>query len=286
MSNRKVKVWLVLLILVVSSMLVYRWLTAGSNEAELLDATTQAKSELIDTASLEEKTKPITDNSALPQFSETEIETILSVLQPHTYHQDPYVEAKIIFELKSHCKYKTPIEHKCDEVMNRFNKLQGLLTNFQDLQKIPTSTDLGQTIKVGAHYDPQQPEVFRHQARNLLKMVIKSKNAYVLGFEAFTFQFIGVDYGEILPFTQWLNSQDQEYNRVVLVYSLLKMASLYETFESNGSNVFFEQVLCSFNRSVCGSDFEDTFQKLVLPGMQKDVDLIITHLEQFADSGD
>ncbi|MFK8011989.1 MAG: hypothetical protein AB8B80_08120, partial [Marinicellaceae bacterium] len=280
MNKRKFQMWFMLLVLTIIAVLVYRMLTVETRNAETLAALSKSNIKSLESADVEAENEVVENKSTLPQFTVKEIETILDVLQPHLFHDDPYIEAKLLFEMRPHCRYKkSTIKHQCEAVLTRYNELNALINGFQNLKEIPSNTELGQALKAGMAYDPTQPDIFRHDARHVLKLLIHSENPYVLGFEGGIYQFYGMDYGEILPFSKWLNSQDQEYNRLVLMFSLLKIASGYESTEYGVSNGFMNQMLCSSNRAVCGPDFEATYKKLILPGMQKDVDLMISHLE-------
>lgn len=269
--------WFGLWVVAIIGVLAYRMFTVETKNKESLNAISQINNthELLSDDSEQE----LAQNSALPQYSANEMNTILDGLQPHMFHDDPYIEAKLLFELKSHCRYSSKIKHKCEEVLPRFNVLNKMVTGYQDLKHIPSSSQLGKALQNRMSFDPNQPDVSRNKTRQLLKLLINSKNPYVFAFEGPIFMYEGVDYGEILPFSEWLKSQDQEYNRVVLMYALLKMAHQHHTAESSG---LLNEMLCNTNQFVCGLKFEDTFQKLVLPGMLKDVDLLISHLEEFA----
>ncbi len=273
--------WFVLLMILLAAVLAYRVLTVEPRNRVTLKALSESKNQAQtkEIVVKEAQEESVSDES-LPQYTMSEVDTILAVLQPHLFHPDPYLETSMMFELKPHCGFKrSKIKHQCDEVMSRFNQLKGLLHGFQDLKAIPSNSELGKAFKNRRAYDPKQPDLFRHQEKQILKLLLNSENTYLLTFKGVIYQYYGVDYGEILPFSRWLNSQDQEYNRMVLMYGLLKMANRYQVDDSDRLVV---EMICHSHKPTCGLGFDEAYEKIVMPGMRKDVDIMVSHLDDFA----
>ncbi len=282
MNDGKFKVWFGILVIVIVIILLYRVLTVETKNAETLKAITATKQategELLMSENKDHQNAQ--EEPSEPQLSEKELSTVLQQLQPHQFHEDPYIEAKLLFELKSACKRNK--RQLCEGVLSRYQTLEPLIKNYADVKKVPAMTELGQMLKHGMASRSEQPEVFRHKARKLLKLVLNSDNAYVISYESLYFLFSGDAHGEIIPISQWLRSQDSEYNRMVLMYSLLKIAHGFEPAVIDGESDFVVSMICNWRDSVCGLSFDDYFQKELMPGMQKDVDLLVTHLRAFA----
>jgi hypothetical protein len=280
MNNQKFKWWFMSLVIGIAAVLVYRLVTVESRIPEHLQGVPNP--ELTVSMAENGQLGEIEHHAELSQFTPSEMDSILEILQPPMFHEDAYVEAKILFELKSSCKYRQQTKLPCDEVTMRFNKLEKFIQVYQDLQHIPSSTELGEALKQGWGYDAEHPEIYRQNTQNLLKKIIQSNNPHVLSLYSMNFIYGGIDKGEILPFTEWLGSQDQDYNGLVLMYALLKMANQFVSSDNNGSNGFISFTFCTVDTSLCDSGFEEGYNLLVMPGMQKDVDLMITHLKTFA----
>lgn len=285
MNNKTFEKWFVMLVLVIFVVLVYRVMTVEIKNRETLQAISKAKDEANDLGQGQWLTTNNSDDAELPYFSKNEMQTILERLQPHQYHEDAYIEARVFFELNRNCKYSNKVKPECDEIVSRFNKIEDLIDPYQDVQHIPASTELGKALKKGMRYGAQQPELYQQSARHLLKTVIQSKQPHVLSMVSTNFVYRGIQYGEILPFTEWLGSQDQDYNGVVLMYALLKMANQFELTNEDDPNGLTSFMFCTVDKNLCGSGFEASYNLLVMPGMKKDVDLMILHLEQFAWDG-
>ncbi|MEZ5471799.1 MAG: hypothetical protein R3E90_08460 [Marinicella sp.] len=270
------------LVLGIVAALLYRLLMIESRIPENLRGTSPSKTESISPRDDMGQSEVVDNQIIIPQFTPSELDSILQLLQPHKFHEDAYVEIKMLFGLKSSCKYRKTTKLPCDEINSRFIKLEKFIKAYQDLQHIPTSTELGEALKQGWSYDPQQPALYRKNIQNLLRKLIESNNPLVLSHYSTNFIYDGVDKGEILPFTEWLNSQDQDYNGLVLMYALLKMAAQLESNNQEDSNALASFMFCTIDESLCELGFAEGYKLLVMPGMQKDVDLMVTHLQTFA----
>jgi hypothetical protein len=272
MNKRKHQlVWVVMILLMVVLLLLnYQKEQANDSDDEASDTSAQAKDEQ-------------TADVKYSLLGSSEVETLTELLQPHQFHEDPFIEAKLIMEYKTYCRFKSrksKVPH-CDELMSRFETMETILTDYQKVNSIPASTELGKMMKHRIIYDPQQPGVYRHFNRELLKQLINSQNPHLLGLQAFMFNFTGTQYGEILPLSEWLGSLDQEYNSQVLMFAMLNIAYGNRGKTVGADTGFTEELLCFANNANCGLSFEEAWQKALLPGMKKDVALMIRHLEEF-----
>lgn len=238
----------------------------------------------------------VMDDSLLPE----ETKAWIDELQPHQYHPDPFIEAKTVTGLYVMCTDEVnnilSIEKQlaertqvslvndyikyCTEAKRRYPKLLSLFDTQNQLREIPSTSDLGQLIKQGyTNDDPNYPQIYRMSATKKIHAVIKSQNAALLVEQSWV-AFQQFQYGEILPVSTWLNSQDMGYNNKVSWYALIKMSCRYQqgvSCEPFGASTL---IMCADDTSDCGLDFETIYQREVMPGMQKDVGILISHFDQ------
>jgi len=92
------------------------------------------------------------------------------------------------------------------------------------------------------------------------------------------FFFLG--HGEVLPVSSWLGSLETDYNNSVYRYALSKMACRYQPTEICEAFGVVSLMFCFEDQALCGLDFETIYATSVMPGMQQDVELLISYLEQ------
>ena len=307
MNSRAFNKMFLLLVVFVVLVLVYLFIITEPRNAESLQALNKqidaAQKAELPTSNAVEATPAIIDE--LNQDSKTdEVSALLDELQPHQYHPDPFIEARTVAVLYSLCSSelnsKQWIEQQlaennhvtavneyakhCAEAQLRYPQLLSLSDSFSQLEQIPSTSNLGQLIKQGrVNYDQNYPQMYRIAAAKKLKAVLKSQNAALLAEESMS-AFMYFQYGEIIPVSTWLSSQDIVYNSMVTKYALSKMACRYQQGAICDPLGLVSWVYCIAEPAVCGLDFETIYQMHVMPGMQKDVDILISRLEQFAES--
>ncbi len=280
------------------------------NTAENLEVQQSENSQLPDT--LQTETKQIIQNNLSldesPQVvaSDFEIEQLLNELEPHIYHEDPYIEAHSLINNLFMCTSEfTALEEEGDDFKRLTDKIDATSlanmkadcktanTRYPTLLKqsdnnnllsfIEPTTHEGRIIKESTKImDLSQPQQFRDINLQRLKALLQTKIGALIA-EAAMMNTLNFYNGEILPISQWLNSQDTDYNQQVSMFALVKMSCRYENgtaCQAVGYNMMFQ---CLIDETACGLDFNTYYQQSIMPGMQKDVERLIIKFEAISE---
>lgn len=233
----------------------------------------------------------------------SQIQQLLEELKPHKYSDDPYIEAYTLSQEVGFCKEQTSNQHQffedrfetllaglyervkesCEAKIKRYPNLISLSSNYKTLQKISPTTAAGRSIKVMVPPKHAQPQQYRDLVNNRIKHVLQS-NIGVLIAEAGMLSFVYFQKGETLPISQWLNSQDTEYNRQITQLALSKLSCRYQSGMACQATSSHMLLLCINEQTACGLDFHSYYEQNILPGMQKDVDILVEKFEAMAES--
>ena len=219
-------------------------------------------------------------------------------LAPHQYHQDAFLEASTVAGMYSTCLSEFGEENQlqlrmeennqmaavkghikfCAEGQSRYPKLFTIADDYMLLKQIPASTALGELWQQDfINYDPLNPKHYQFTETKKLTAVINSQNAMLLT-EMSWLSFNLFHYGEVLPVSKWLSSHDSEYNLMVMRHALSKMACSYQPNSVCNSFGALSSMYCYEDQALCGLDFDTIYNSSVMPGMQKDVELLISNL--------
>ena len=221
-----------------------------------------------------------------------------SELQPHKYHADPYIEARSIVSEKAFCFVIDNSDDAKSHVKDSFISSKRL-TEFNDMVK-HCQTELRTypilfreleniywSMKPDSHIGQLLQEMLtnsytinsqRDISYQSLIAVLKSKNGPLIADQA-SLIFGYLSEGEFMPFSTWLNSQNPQYLEQVFQLSLSKLACRYQggiACEPYGMTML---TACGYDKTACGLDFQSYYKQTILPGMQKDVDLLIEKFE-------
>jgi|GEM_PF-1705140 len=227
-----------------------------------------------------------------------QVELILEELKPHKFSEDPFIEAYTLgYEayfcseqaVKDQHNPELPMEPQlidlfeqarkdCDVTRARYPHLVSLKDSYNIIKNIPPTTAAGRAIKTQVPDSASGQQYYRDQLNNRLKHALQSKIGPIIA-ETGLASYFYFQNGETMPVSQWLNSQDIEYNRQVMKLALGKLACRYQdgmACQPTSSQMF---MLCINDKTACGLDFNTFYQQTVMPGMQKDVEILI---EKFA----
>lgn len=233
----------------------------------------------------------------------TQIELILEELKPHEYSEDPFIEAytlnrEIYFcseQAVSDQRHNNPITESelialfeqarkdCAGTRARYPHLVSLTDSYMVIKKITPTTAAGRAIKEMMPESTSGQQQYKDQLNNRLKHVLQSKIGPIIA-ETGLASFFYLQNGETIPISHWLNSQDIEYNRQVMQLALSKLACRYQAgmaCQPTSAQMFLR---CINNKKACGLDFNTYYQQTVMPGMQKDVDILVEKFEAMAES--
>jgi len=236
-------------------------------------------------------------------LSEDIITQLKEELKPHKYHSDPYLEAHSIMSENATCfalndsnEGETHIR-KNYIANNKLAEFETTLKNCQSvLQSYPTLADNMESIYWSLPPNSQLGHKLQNMFQQQLKgasnkvtnsqtliAVLKSKNGPLIA-EQSSMGFMYFSDGEFMPFSIWLQSQNFQSIEQVFQLSLAKIACRYQAgiaCEPQGMTML---TLCSLDNAACGLDYQSYYQQNILPGMQKDVDILVEKFEAMAES--
>lgn len=248
----------------------------------------------------QDDSKPETQQSE--PLSEDIIMQLKEELKPHKYHSDPYIEAHSIMSENATCfavsnsnEGETHIK-KNYIANNKLAEFEAMMNNCQAvLQSYPTLADNVENIYWNLPPNSQVGHNLQNMFQQQLKgasskdtnsqtliAVLKSKNGPLIA-EQSSMGFMYFSDGEFMPFSAWLKSRNFHSIEQIFQLSLAKIACHYQAgiaCEPQGMTML---TLCSLDNAACGLDFKSYYQQNILPGMQKDVDILVEKFEAMAE---
>ncbi|KAA3639794.1 MAG: hypothetical protein DWP95_09790 [Proteobacteria bacterium] len=245
----------------------------------------------------------LAENARATTQSAMALEQLLTELKPHKYHPDPYVEAHSLMNSLFMCTaefaepdddfsrltakidaaFLAQMDADCQTVNKRYPLLMTQSDNNQILRTIQATSELGQMLKKLPKITGHSQQHYRDISLQRLKALLKSKIGVLIA-EAGMTNFLFFQQGEILPFSKWLDSQDSEYNQQVSMYALAKISCNYQNGVACQPVSYNMLILCLMDDAACGLSFQDYYRQAVMPGMQKDVDILVEKFEVMAES--
>lgn len=231
------------------------------------------------------------------------LNSLLEELQPHTYSTDPYLEARSILSENAFCFADdadgfSSHMHQAFKKANRLNEYKqlqqhcrGILTAYPTLQSTfeeiylnlkPTS-ETGQLLQAMIKRGNEFSSVMQSHNEQTLRALLKSQNGPLLAEQA-GMPFMYFNPGEPAPISQWINSRNYRYIEQLFTLSLTRLACQYQGGAACQPGGMAMLILCAQDPAACGLDFSSYYQQNILPGMQKDVDILVEKFEVMAES--
>lgn len=230
------------------------------------------------------------------------LNSLLEELQPHTYSTDPYLEARSILSENAFCfaddadgfsSHMHQAFKKADR-LNEYKQLQqhcrGILTAYPTLKSTfeniylnlkPTS-QTGQLLQDSIkRYNESKNEIKSHSEQTL-RALLKNQNGPLLAEQA-GMPFMYFNPGEPAPISQWIDSRNHRYIEQLFSLSLTRLACQYQGGVACQPSGMAMLLLCTQDPAACGLDFDSYYQQNILPGMQKDVDILVEKFEAMAE---
>ena len=243
--------------------------------------------------------EPQSDEKTL---SQDQLVALDNELLPRQYHEDMYVEAQSIIAEKFLCfmvslgprirsrlktSYATSnresqFDDSLEQCQKELNSYPLLKKEGEDLgQLLQPSSELGQmTKKLLYSKNNSLTKDFKYQS---LLAVLKSKNGLLITYQA-SLPYIYFSEGEFIPISSWVNSQSHQYIQQLFKLSLTKLACRYQGGIACQPQGMAMTMNCMSHQPACGLDFINYYEQNILPGMQKDVDILVEKFEAMAES--
>jgi hypothetical protein len=303
MNEHNFKKWFLVLIGFVVMVLGFIYFSVTPRNAATLKALNTQANSIPEPIVADTSAVRLEDNPEVFKLSDDELAAIIDELQPHQYHPDPFIEARIVSGMYEICSAQSNIEaivHSkltennqvaaatdfldyCSEAKSRYPLLLNSTDRYSTVNSIPANTELGMLNKQNlSEYYLTNPTLFQNTEKKKLSAIMVEENSVLL-YESSLVPFVFIGYGEVLPISSWLGSLETDYNNSVYRYALSKMACRYQPTDICEAYGVVSLMFCFEDQALCGLDFETIFATSVMPGMQQDVELLISHLEQLDD---
>lgn len=312
MDKRGFKKMFLLVIAFVIIILLIIYLVVTPRTRESLEKLSQAEVKETTSGENQQAIDPQLSNKKYTQnkpteaedktFSNEQITALDNELLPRRYHDDIYVEAySIISEkflcftldftprMKSHLKTSFAASDRQSQLNNIINQCQKelkihplLVQNGENLgQTLKPSSELGRLIKNLAYNTGIDAHSKDFQYQTLLA-VLKTKNGPLIASQAIM-PFAFFSEGEIIPISTWVGSRDFRYIEQIFQLAMTQMACRYQGGIACQPQGMVMTMNCISHQPACGLDFQSYYQQNILPGMQKDVDILVEKFEAMAE---
>lgn len=231
-----------------------------------------------------------------------QLQALTHELIPHKYHPDTYLEARSIIAEHAFC-FAVSSDGFSDHMKQRFKtadrlseyrKMQNqcqltisaypvLTAEFEHIyQKLEPQSKLGKQLKQLTEKTGMLADSSDSIYREALLSLLKSKNGPLIGEQA-SMSFIYLSQGEIVPISQWINSQNNQYFERVFHLALTKLACQYQGGVACQPHSMAMLMLCSQDDGACGTDFNQFYQQRIMPGMKKDIEVVFNHFQSLSE---
>lgn len=238
--------------------------------------------------------------TAIPQNT---LNSLLEELKPHKYSPDPYLEARSILSENAFCfaddeddfsghmhqtflkadrlKEYQHLQQHCRAILTAYPTLR---STFEDIYlNLKPASHTGQLLQAMIKRGKDSRSVMQSHNEQTLRALLKSQNGPLLAEQA-GMPFMYFNPGEPAPISQWINSRNYRYIEQLFTLSLTRLACQYQGGAACQPGGMAMLILCAQDPAACGLDFSSYYQQNILPGMQKDVDILVEKFEAMAES--
>jgi len=273
--------------------------------------TSESLHKLTQTEVANTETKTAADTEASRQTQQTKepdpdqhvvikketMDLLYAELKPHKYSEDPYLEARSIVAEHAFCFAVDDVnvtEH-LQQAFNRadrrdlFNQIQqqcqATRSAYPTLQAV--FDDIYLHLKPTSHTGRLLQQMLKRQDgmgadqrhnEQTLRALLNSQNGPILAEQA-GMPFMFFTQGEPVPISQWIGSRNNQYIEQLFQLSLTRLACRYQGGAACQPHGMAMLMLCSGDSAACGLDFQSYYQQNILPGIQKDVDILVEKFE-------
>ncbi len=223
---------------------------------------------------------------------------VLQEIDSRLFSDDPYVELYSLEFLVGQCRDQDIVERlfvgkgpfyqsqqqlakklqqQCAELRTQYQEYLSFPEHEQLIQAFEPNSRMGRLLK--QVNNPNLTPLDRSElSSSILKQAIKERNSSSLMYSVFIARFGSLT---TLPLAGVINSNDQDYINQMSSMALMMMACQYQGGRTCESTSFYMIIMCSQQPAACGLDFPSWFQKTTLPGMQRDVEKLMTFFSQY-----
>ena len=240
---------------------------------------------------------PPTESPTSTEMSEWQ-QKVLQEIEARMFSDDPYVELYSLEFLVGQCREQDIVERlfvgkgvffeaqqqlakklqqRCSELKNQYQEYLSFPEHEQLIRAFQPNSKMGRLLK--QMDNPNLTTLDRRELSSaILQQAIKEQNSSSLMYSVFIVRF-----GSMIntPLAAVIDSNDQEYVNQMSSLALMLMACQYQGGKTCESTSFYMIIMCSQQPAACGLDFPSWYQKTTLPGMQRDVDKMITYFQQY-----
>lgn len=294
------------LITVICLILIASWFFKENKQRS---SSNNEKQELVDTSDHPEvmAAKPVNKSNAstaTEQMDEVKIDyspeqlQVINEITPYEFSSDPYVELLSMEWTVGTCivddyvrlfftqhqvnnpsvnDYLSEVQNHCHQLKQRYPNLISKFQNNQARDLFEPQSELGHLLKSN---DQDLSKTERDVVyKKTLRTIIKTQNSGLLLTDAMTRRWgAGVSDDILLH----LSTQDHNYARTVSYMALNLLTCEFSAGESCARVSTLMLVACQETPFACGQDYISWYQQNTLPGMQRDVEKLMSYYQQSA----
>ncbi len=265
----------------------------GFNESKAPDQMAPIEDALSEPQPKLDATKPTTPTSNGWQ------EKLLQEIDSRIFSDDPYVEFHSLEFLMGQCRdpdlidqlliNDTPLKPQLQLAEEIKLKCSGLIAEYPEFLSYPNLEQLllafepqsrmGRLLKQSNATSDMTPIERSELSTMILRQSIKEQNSAAMMHSVFVARFGSLP---TLGLADVLGSRDQEYLNQMSSLALMQMACQLQDGMACDSTSFYMILLCATSPTACGLNFNEWYQKITLPGMQRDVEKLVAYFKQFS----
>lgn len=287
---------LLLLVLLVLAMVLYQWQTNPTVEVEESKEPSTSK----DTSMVVESDKKTTSSAETikqqqrdQKIMADQIEALMLESTQPVFNDDLFIETQVFQAVFLGCDLftsgfiyrsignsetgKTALKNakkRCGELRQAHPRMYFISSEWNAAKDIPSPSLWGRKIKAMQELRGDERKVADAE---LFKHALTQKEAHWM-----VLAMMNINNADhIFPYQQLLNTVDSKYlDKVVHLAVGQRICQLGDNHFCGPQGILMLEP-CFENNKMCGLDFKTWYQKAILPGMKKDVDLVLNHYEAF-----
>lgn len=223
---------------------------------------------------------------------------LLQEIEHRQFSDDPYVEILSMEYVLGQCRdqdvvdrlfvgrgtfYQSQqqlandLQQHCQQVRQQYPEYFSYPDHEALAQAFAPNSRLGQLLKQ-QKADGLTPLDRRALSSAILRQSIQERNGATLLEAVFVTRF-GTLPNEAMA--QVLGSRDAEYINQMSSLALMMLSCQYQDGRSCEATSFYMIIMCSQTPAACGMDFPSWLEATTLPGMRRDIDLLVAHFSQY-----
>ncbi len=296
----------VLVVLVVIALLLWVVIQQRDQNLHMVSANDNTDKGSVDTSSKtaeqikkpsEQKIQNKSDEPILSPDKEHRLGFLKQELATTVFSDDLFVEASVHSQLMMYCEIfkagfirtelKGKIKNKtwedaykkhCDAQRTLRPHLLVSMVSSELLDWLPSTSFMGQKFKTLLSLNGDQGEEL---AIEMIRLAVRNKEAHWL-------LLVGQSQGMLNAFNyqEWLGTNNPQYNRQIIQLAQQQLICEWDPGNLCGPYSSLMAQNCWQTPSDCGIPYSEWFEKNHMPGIKKDVALVVNRLRAYARGGD